>query len=324
MSPAPVLRAALDRAIGRAEEALLARQDAAGSWTDWALPPGPSSEWTTAYVGHGLARHAAVPGTQAHADLAPALARAAAWLRGHRFPDGGWGYNPAVPSDADSTALAILFLSAAAGPLPDDALGHLRSFQQPDGGFATFRPDGLTGSWGRPHPEITAIALLALLARPDGPGDPAIARGIDWLRRARRSDGTWTAFWWATGLGATDLGLAVLARIGPPPPVPAVLRSLAPTDSLQSALLLSCLVRTGGLLQAQALAGRLIADQAADGTWQAAPALRVTRRDCDHPWDNADPGPLFADPGRIFTTATVLAALSAVRGARLPPVPDGR
>lgn len=324
MSPAPVLRAALDRAIGRAEEALLARQDAAGSWTDWALPPGPSSEWTTAHVGHCLARHAAAQGARVRPDLARALAQAAAWLRSHRFPDGGWGYNPAVPSDADSTALAILFLSATAGPVPEDAHRHLRSFQQPDGGFATFRPDGLTGSWGRSHPEITAIALLALLARPAPSGDPAIARAVAWLRRARRGDGCWNAFWWATGLGATDLGLAVLASVGCPQPAPPALRSLTPADSLQSALLLSCLARTGWPPQARALAGRLIADQAADGTWQGAPALRITRRECDSPWDSPDPGPLFADPRRTFTTATVLAALSAARAALSQAAPGER
>lgn len=48
---------------------------------------------------------------------------------------------------------------------------------------------------------------------------------------------------------------------------------------------------------------------------RATAAPRVTRRDCDSPWDSPDPGPLFADPERIFTTATVLAALSAARAA---------
>ncbi|WP_134724319.1 prenyltransferase/squalene oxidase repeat-containing protein [Paracoccus luteus] len=302
----PGLRALLENATRRAADLLVARQNADGSWTDWSLPPGPSSEWTTAYVGHCLSRTAA----PLRRDLARPMARAAAWLQRHRFPDGGWGYNPAVPSDADSTALAILFLASNGTPAPPGAIAQLRRFQRADGGFSTFLPDGLTGSWGRSHPEITAVALLAA----GGRRDPAIDAGIAWLRRARRGDGTWNAFWWATPIGATALGLEVLAAAGCPEPVPDAVLRLDPTDSLGAALLASCLAAQGRSPRLEDLARRLIAAQAPDGSWQGAAALRVTRRDCDTPWDDPAPGPLFADPRRIFTTATVLAALSRVQG----------
>lgn len=296
----------LEAVILRGLDYVLRKQDAAGSWTDWALPPGPSSEWTTAYIGCRLCG----TGARFRDHIAGALERAAGWLLDHRFPDGGWGYNPKVESDADSTALAIVFLSAVARPAPPQAYAHLRRFQRQDGGFSTFLPDGLTGSWGHSHPEITPIALLALLTDQAGSPDLVIDRGVGWIRRARRFDGTWDAFWWATRLGSSEANLALLASIGCPERVPGVLTRMDPTDSLQSAMLLSTMAAEGWSSLAETLTHRLIAAQAPDGTWRSAPALRITRRDCDRPWDHADAGPLFADPRRLFTTATVLGALS--------------
>jgi squalene cyclase len=231
----------LEATVLRGLDYVLEQQDAAGSWTDWALPPGPSSEWTTAYIGYRLR------GTRApfRDRLAGALALAAGWLLDHQFPDGGWGYNPTVESDADSTALAILFLSAVARSAPPRAYVHLRRFQRQDGGFSTFLPDGLTGSWGRSHPEITPVALLALLTDPAGSSDPVIDRGIGWIRRARRLDGTWNAFWWTTRVGASEANLAFLASIGCPEHVPGALSRMDPTDSLQSAMLLSTMAAEG-------------------------------------------------------------------------------
>jgi hypothetical protein len=59
----------------------------------------------------------------------------------------------------------------------------------------------------------------------------------------------------------------------------------------------------------------LLADQSDDGSWRIAPALRITARDCERPWDAAEHGPLFADPQRTHGTATALAALSKAQPA---------
>jgi hypothetical protein len=37
----------------------------------------------------------------------------------------------------------------------------------------------------------------------------------------------------------------------------------------------------------------------------------VTDRACATPWSHPHPGPLYADPDRLFTSATVLAALAS-------------
>ena len=53
-----------------------------------------------------------------------------------------------------------------------------------------------------------------------------------------------------------------------------------------------------------------------DGSWPAAPMLRITDRTCDAPWRQPECGPVYADDRRLFTSATVLRALNAVANTR--------
>ena len=79
------LREDIETAIFRGLGFVLAQQDREGSWTDWALPPGSSSEWTTAYVGFRLSGL----GAPFRQEVAERLDRAARWLLAHRFPGPG-------------------------------------------------------------------------------------------------------------------------------------------------------------------------------------------------------------------------------------------
>ena len=88
-----------------------------GAWTDWALPPGPSCTWTTAYVAYALAGVVRCAAFRA----AARLRAAGGYLLENQNPDGGWGYNASVDSDADSTALSILALSSAGFAVPPAA-----------------------------------------------------------------------------------------------------------------------------------------------------------------------------------------------------------
>jgi hypothetical protein len=69
------------------------------------------------------------------------IAAAVAGLIRDQHRDGGWGYHRHVPSDADSTAWALLFL-AAAGPsrrVTEQAGSCLRRHQDPQsGGVSTY------------------------------------------------------------------------------------------------------------------------------------------------------------------------------------------
>ena len=302
----------IDDALRRGLDFVLAGQVPDGSWTDWALPPGPSPDWTTAYVGFRLS---ALRATHRAVVEAP-LDRAAVWLCS-RLRSDGWGYSEAVEADADSTSLAILFLAALGATAPADAYVALRRHQRDDGGFSTFLPDGLMGSWGSSHPEITPVAVLALRT---GPGFlPAAdgARALASIRRVRRPDGLWDAFWWESPLPACEANLACLAAVGRPEAPPEPLGRLTPEDPLQTALLLSLSAAREEAARLLSLADRLIAAQLEDGSWQAAPSLRIPSRSCLRPWEAPGARPLYSDPRRLFTTATAVGALGAARRARL-------
>ena len=298
----------IDAALRRGLDFVLAGQAPDGSWTDWALPPGPSPDWTTAYVGFRLgalrAPHRAV--------VEAPLDRAAVWLCS-RLRSDGWGYSEAVEADADLTSLAILFLAALRAAAPAAAYVALRRHQRNDGGFSTFLPDELMGSWGSSHPEITPVAVLALRTGPGFLLATDEARALASIRRVRRPDGLWDAFWWESPLPACEANLACLAAVGRPEVPPEPLGRLTPEDPLQTALLLSLSAAREEPARLLGLADGLIASQSEDGSWRAAPSLRIPSRSCLRPWQAPGARPLYSDPRRLFTTATALAALGAAR-----------
>jgi squalene cyclase len=314
--------AGLDEAIAAARDYVLALQAPDGSWTDWELPPGSSSIWTTAYVGWQLHELRDPPS----AGTAQAASRAARWLLERRFHDGGWGYSETVGSDADSTSFCILLLDAVhGGGAPAAAVDHLLGYQRPDGGFATYRPDVTVGSWAASHPDVTPVALRALLPRL-GVRDHRIRAGIARVLGDQNDDGVWPSFWWSSSSYATRASIALLRAVGARYRRSSTLSRTNSDNAFETALLLSCELEAAGV--ADGTADRTIAElidtQRPDGSWTSVPMLRVTRRECFEPWRAADPGPLFADPRRLFTTATALAALTLARrlgAAGLEPSP---
>lgn len=124
---------------------------------------------------------------------------------------GGWGWSHlsgSVP-DADDTSGALLALAATshAGGMPAGAR-WLLGLQNADGGWPTF-----CRGWGklpfdRSCPDITAHALRALVAvgvgnRPAGAA--AIRRGMEYLRRTQRADGSWVPLWFGNQLAPEKL-----------------------------------------------------------------------------------------------------------------------
>ncbi|HET7060640.1 MAG TPA: hypothetical protein VFI43_00515, partial [Nitrosospira sp.] len=226
-------------------------------------------------------------------------------------------------ADADSTAHAILFLSAEGIRLSEGSYRRLEVFQSEDGGFSTYQRGDSYGSWCVSHPDVTPMALLALLTR-HVEGSVAINRGIDYIIGQRSESGLWNSFWWETPLYGTNACLALLKATGGAESGGKVRESmlenlllLAPGNAFETALLLSVLMRLPDGVHAQpilskalALARELIVTQMTDGSWNTAPILRVTRRNCYEPWNEVDPGPLYADPNRLFTSASVVDALA--------------
>ena len=318
-------REAIDRAI----RFLLNAQSADGSFVDWALPPGPSTGWTTAYIGAALA---AVPRDE-RARTVAATRAAADWLLAHEAAGGGWSYNGEVGPDADSTAHAILLLAAVGVPIPARSRERLLSFQRRDGGFSTYGDDEGFGSWGASHADVSAVCGRALLAMGELPASPAVARCLAFTAAQRATSGLWPSFWWRSPLYATQANLAWLIAAGAPIDLRWVAEGLAsqtPNTPFERALWLDARLRIGALADAQtlpaiaaaasAIFAAVLDEQEADGGWPSAPMLRVTRRDCAAPWAEADAGPLYADPKRLFTSATVLRALAAAHDSLAPTV----
>jgi squalene cyclase len=182
---------ALTKCLGAGLEYILSHQDSIGSWTDWDLPLGNSSMWTTAYVGYNL--HC-LP-DELKLRLAPALLSASRWLLANHFENGGWGYNKTAGPDADSTSCAILLLASVDLRAPEAALQHVARYQAADGGFSTYLFDGKSNSWTSSHPDVSATAVLALLTHPPRDAD-AVDRGIAYIVKHATPGGVWNSFWW--------------------------------------------------------------------------------------------------------------------------------
>jgi squalene cyclase len=298
----------LDQAIAAGLDYILTLQSADGSWTDWDLPPGSSPSWTTGYIGYKL-RY-----LPQHLKLkaAPHLIAGSQWLLLNQFTDGGWGYNRAVGTDADTTSFAILFLASSGQQVPVAAYTILAHYQSPDGGFSTYLPEGESNSWAVSHPDVTPLALLALLTQPT-PDRHALDHGLEYVLRQKNPDGLWNSFWWDSFLYGTEASLSFLRAHGTAIAAPSGLSLVQPANAFEGALLISSMLYidpSGFRKTIRDLADKLKTEQQPDGSWKTAPILRITRRDCFEPWASGNPGPLFADPHRLFTTSTVLHALS--------------
>jgi squalene-hopene/tetraprenyl-beta-curcumene cyclase len=272
------------------------------------LPIGSSSTWPTAYISYKLGF---LPERMKQI-ATPRLRSAAQWLLGNQSAQGGWGYNESAAVDADTTSLAILSLASAGLELPLKAYRRLGRYQRPDGGFCTFLPEDEPGSWSLSHPDVTPVALLALLTQAE-PARGSLERGLSYVLRHRNQAGLWESFWWESGLYATEASLACLLAAGLKIEKSDGLAIIQPANTFDNALLISCLIfadAPGFHGRIRHLVQRLCALQRPDGSWESAPILRLPRRDVFEPWAVPNPGVSYADPCRLFTCATVICALA--------------
>jgi hypothetical protein len=311
----------VEQAVARGSVYIINSQSADGAWTEWNLPPGRSRAWATAFVGY---RTRLVPAAQ-QPGLATARAAASEWLIAHQFDGGGWGYNEWVCADADSTALGILFLASLGIEAPESSYTRLRQLQRVDGGFATYDEPG---SWGAPHPDVTPIAVLALLTK-DARSSPCVERGLEYVRRQRDDEsGLWHSFWWTSPAYATEGSVRLLTtaessfdrrrtRDG--------LLDFVPQNAFEAGLRLSALLHLDHAIgdAVDPLIGDMLRRQRSDGSFPSAPVLRVTRRDCAEPWSADDAGEVFQDDGCLFATSVAVECLAgaSMRRPILPPTP---
>jgi squalene cyclase len=292
---------------------LLARQGSDGLWRDFSTPAGEASEWPTGFIGAALRLAAADAG---------ALGRAADALVARQNEDGGWGYHEDVPTDADSTACALLFLALMGhgGSACGRAASCLASHQRQDGGIATYREPGpirrFMGvgrwmsfrGWCRPQTEVTATAGRAL------DGTPEAAAAWRYVRSRQRRDGSWSSYWWTSPHYATLQAVELALRQGDCDAVRRAAEWASRTHdehgAFATALSLSILRRggAGGQPVERALA-RLAALQEDDGGWPSEPIMRIPYP-CDVDPDKRRRGLVVRDQHRTFTSAACIAALA--------------
>jgi squalene-hopene/tetraprenyl-beta-curcumene cyclase len=173
----------------------------------------------------------------------PALVSAAQWLLGEeiRIPGdwvirrpavtpSGWAFefdNDRYP-DTDDTAEVMLALRRAAVPAGqalDRAATWLAGMQGSDGGWAAFDADNTHDhvadlpfcDFGEvidpPSADVTAHIVEALCA--EGQTDsPAVRRGVEWLLRDQRPDGSWFGRWGANYVYGTGAAVPALIAAG--------------------------------------------------------------------------------------------------------------
>ena len=206
----------VDAAVARAVEWVLGMQCRDGGWAafdvdntraivrdlpfcDFGEVIDPPSADVTAHVVEMLGAVG-----DGHAAAAESARRGIAWLWDHQEADGSWfgrwGANHVYGTGHVVPALV------AAGVAPGDerlrrAGAWLAGHQCPDGGWGEDLRSYRDASWigrGASTASQTAWALLGLLAL--GGYDDAVARGVDFLVRTQRPDGTWDEPWY-TGTG---------------------------------------------------------------------------------------------------------------------------
>lgn len=308
--PAPSLDATRSRAI----EFLLSCQQQNGFWRDFNSALGGSGSWVSAVVARALA-------TSGDATAEACAHGVAALLLRKQRPCGGWGYSDQSPPDSDSTATVLKFLGATAEErhASGRALQFLIDHFTLDGGFSTyardtpfrFRNPGLDfRGWRASH--ICVVANCAPLL-PE--------RLVPLLREHQQPDGSWLPYWWRTPAYATALAVEALASAGadcsPVKRAVAWARSqnVASATPFDAANLVQILLR-GAAADKEAAAlivDRLRESQLADGSWASGAELLIPPTDRVVVTPDL---PVFLDDNRLFSSAAVLAALTAYKKAK--------
>jgi len=232
------------RAIARkAVDKLVTRH---GEWCY--VQPCLSPVWDTALAAHAMLEagdeHAAIPALDWLAER-QILDVAGDWA--HRCPDirpGGWAFqyrNDYYP-DVDDTAAVVMALDRADHRRDAEAIARARDWvlgmQSANGGWGAFDVDNTYGYLNHipfadhgalldpPTADVTGrcVGMLCQLGLPRD--HPAVARGLDFLRREQEADGSWFGRWGTNYVYGTWSVLAAFNAAGETPEAPHMRRAV--------------------------------------------------------------------------------------------------
>lgn len=200
------LRLSLERAFKFIEDS----RNPDGLWSDFLTLAGESVYWVSGYVGYAIIRHCGARGEENW------LGEVGSSILKHQGTDGGWGYGPGVPPDADSTSWCLLFLSRLGTQRQESrekALSFLLKHQNRlDGGYRTYATPNEVGrymmldesvsfeGWASSQMCVTAVAARALIETGSAQG---VDEALDHIRRGQAKEGYWNPYWWSGRLYAT-------------------------------------------------------------------------------------------------------------------------
>lgn len=192
-----------------------------GLWSDFLTLAGESVHWVSSYVGYAII--SALEGAAKESWLSEIGSK----ILQQQNLDGGWGYGPGVPSDADSTSWCLLFLSKLGIQEPkskDNSLLFLLKHQSKvDGGFRTYaNPREIAHymrisenisfeGWSTSQMCVTAVACKALMENNSPVG---IGEALSFIRNGQAEDGFWNPYWWSGKLYATFNCMSALKEKG--------------------------------------------------------------------------------------------------------------
>ncbi len=311
-----------------------ARRD--GLWSGFPTRAGTSQLWVSGFV----ATHAA------RAGLPVDLSATVEALLAGRASDGGWGYGPDVPTDADSTAWC---LTAVGEQIPAEEAAQARALlwsHRVGDSFATYRADsgiaefidspmGALAGWTGAHPDVAAAVLLSGVPEPGSQDEERI---LGALIGSANATGLIPAYWWRGMLYASALGLRALRARGRRPPAAwqqAAAEGLAGqqrpdggyglgadprSDPFTTALGLEVwchLIHPDAAQRADRAAGALLSSQRDDGSWRGDFVMRIPSPGVEEPrlvarWSRGTGGgnSFVPDVHGIFATALAAHALA--------------
>ena len=323
----------LQTALREALEYLKNNRDEKGCWSDFMTSAGQSTLWVTAYAGLLLAETKQGLGTAHEAfDASFFLPKS---------------YNSSIMQDGDSTNFAMGLRQKVWGENNQSQLSDWLFFMDNDGGWVTYRnedelrkrlalPDNLdVNAWLTPKSCVTAAAAYVLKMYKEL-ADQYTA-SCNYLIKHQHPDGYWSSYWWTSPIYATSFAVLALGTDSAyTTSREAGLHWIAthqatngawfdatsnqqPSAFFTALAIKALLIDESGkyILTIEKGIYWLLTHQTTDGSWVASHILRIPATDVSVPtsvreWRISSFGvnTIIDDHNRIFTTSTVLNALS--------------